>query len=386
MTYAGMQLDTVTGLYYDNARWYDAQNSIFISQDPIGFNDGGTNLAMYCANSPTNYVDPSGLEDEDDDGENGATWAFGIWPFWLDEADPNGYDSYGETESESNRAPETDGEGGETDSENNNFGNLPRGFGPSSGWQTNRAPGNPFATGNGPWTTGNGGPTDSLPSLNIPSSPIIPDPSASETPIAPGSAPSSTAIPPSLPSPLAEPSSPGSLSFSAPGETPLSEAKAESVLEDAQARHALAVGTIESGSASGSGESVPTTGASTSAGARMAAEEALENGKLNLTSAQRLGITAPPQHHIFPQEQKKWFADRGIEVDDSTVTLDNATHEALHYGEGGGWWNETIMDMLNEREAELGRQLTPEEIEAVGQQMMERAGLQGKPIVPYGTR
>jgi filamentous hemagglutinin len=55
-----MQLDTVTGLYYDNARWYDATNSVFVSQDPIGFNDGGTNLVMYCANSPTNYVDTSG--------------------------------------------------------------------------------------------------------------------------------------------------------------------------------------------------------------------------------------------------------------------------------------------------------------------------------------
>jgi RHS repeat-associated protein len=55
-----MQLDTVTGLYYDNARWYDAMNSIFVSQDPIGFNDGGTNLAMYCGNSPTNATDPTG--------------------------------------------------------------------------------------------------------------------------------------------------------------------------------------------------------------------------------------------------------------------------------------------------------------------------------------
>jgi RHS repeat-associated protein len=61
VTYAGMQLDTVTGLYYDNMRWYDPPNSIFVSQDPIGFNDGGTNSPMYCANSPTNATDPSGL-------------------------------------------------------------------------------------------------------------------------------------------------------------------------------------------------------------------------------------------------------------------------------------------------------------------------------------
>ncbi len=61
ITYAGMQLDTATGLLKDGVRQYDPQNSIFISQDPIGFNDGGTNLVMYCANSPTNYTDPSGL-------------------------------------------------------------------------------------------------------------------------------------------------------------------------------------------------------------------------------------------------------------------------------------------------------------------------------------
>jgi RHS repeat-associated protein len=61
ITYAGMMYDTATGLYYDNARWYDATNSVFISQDPIGFNDGGTNLAMYCWNNPTNGTDPSGM-------------------------------------------------------------------------------------------------------------------------------------------------------------------------------------------------------------------------------------------------------------------------------------------------------------------------------------
>jgi len=32
-----MQLDAISGLYYDNARWYDALNGVFISQDPLGF-------------------------------------------------------------------------------------------------------------------------------------------------------------------------------------------------------------------------------------------------------------------------------------------------------------------------------------------------------------
>jgi RHS repeat-associated protein len=58
---SGMLTDTTTLLDKTAARWYDSFTSVFISQDPIGFNDGGTNLAMYCNNSTVNYTDPSGL-------------------------------------------------------------------------------------------------------------------------------------------------------------------------------------------------------------------------------------------------------------------------------------------------------------------------------------
>ena len=69
----------------------------------------------------------------------------------------------------------------------------------------------------------------------------------------------------------------------------------------------------------------------------MAVDEALESGEINVTTAQRLGITAPPQHHIFPQEEAQWFTQRGVTVDDWTVTLDNATHEAVRLRRRG-WW------------------------------------------------
>jgi len=62
-TYAGMQLDPVSGLYYDNARWYDALNGVFISQDPLGFAAGDPNTSRYCFNSPTNGTDPSGMDE-----------------------------------------------------------------------------------------------------------------------------------------------------------------------------------------------------------------------------------------------------------------------------------------------------------------------------------
>ena len=59
-TYTGMRLDPVTGLYYDNARWLDALNGVFISQNPLGYAAGDPNTGRYCFNSPTNLTDPSG--------------------------------------------------------------------------------------------------------------------------------------------------------------------------------------------------------------------------------------------------------------------------------------------------------------------------------------
>jgi hypothetical protein len=120
---------------------------------------------------------------------------------------------------------------------------------------------------------------------------------------------------------------------------------------------------------------------------RMAVQEALENGEINGTTAQRAGVAKPPQHHIFPQAERQWFADRGVEIDNYTVKLDQGSHEALHYGggpdKGGGWWNEQIMKSLTEREAALGRRLTPGEIESVGKDMMSRAKISDLPIVPF---
>jgi hypothetical protein len=39
---------------------YDPTIGQFISEDPIGFDDGGTNMYEYCGNSPTNATDPTG--------------------------------------------------------------------------------------------------------------------------------------------------------------------------------------------------------------------------------------------------------------------------------------------------------------------------------------
>ena len=47
------------------ARYYDPKIGRFISEDPIGFHSGDSNLFRYVANGPNLYVDPLGLTGED---------------------------------------------------------------------------------------------------------------------------------------------------------------------------------------------------------------------------------------------------------------------------------------------------------------------------------
>jgi RHS repeat-associated protein len=60
--YTGRERDDETGLEYYRARYYDSAVGRFISEDPIGFSAGDSNLSRYVGNSPTNFTDPSGLQ------------------------------------------------------------------------------------------------------------------------------------------------------------------------------------------------------------------------------------------------------------------------------------------------------------------------------------
>jgi RHS repeat-associated protein len=55
-------LDDATGFTYRLHRWYVSQQGVWVSEDPISFLGGDPNLRRYVGNSPTNFVDPSGLE------------------------------------------------------------------------------------------------------------------------------------------------------------------------------------------------------------------------------------------------------------------------------------------------------------------------------------
>jgi RHS repeat-associated protein len=59
--FAGGLYDSDTGLTHLGARDYDAETGRFISQDPIGFSGGDTNLYAYSAGDPINSFDPTEL-------------------------------------------------------------------------------------------------------------------------------------------------------------------------------------------------------------------------------------------------------------------------------------------------------------------------------------
>ncbi len=99
------------------------------------------------------------------------------------------------------------------------------------------------------------------------------------------------------------------------------------------------------------------------------------------------------QHHVFPQEQRGWFRDRGIDIDDFCVRIPEVEHRAQHGG--GSWrlarkvastvpeaeWNAAIMSRINEAQAQKkllsgpSAELTRDEIIRVARSVMARRGL-----------
>ena len=72
--FAGQQLDSATGLYYMNARWYNPLTGDFITRDPLGFAAGDANLYRYAGGNPVSRSDPTGLAWNP---SGGGTWDAG---------------------------------------------------------------------------------------------------------------------------------------------------------------------------------------------------------------------------------------------------------------------------------------------------------------------
>jgi large repetitive protein len=61
LRFPGQYWDEETGLHWNWYRYYDPSEGRYVSVDPIGFETGDENLYRYVQNSPTYWVDPSGL-------------------------------------------------------------------------------------------------------------------------------------------------------------------------------------------------------------------------------------------------------------------------------------------------------------------------------------
>jgi hypothetical protein len=111
--------------------------------------------------------------------------------------------------------------------------------------------------------------------------------------------------------------------------------------------------------------------------------DALEEG-LSIRRGVDIGIKRPPRHHIFPQEMLDFFKQRGFEdLDNYTIPLDEATHQAIHKWMGSGAWNDVMKSRILVEESKLGRLLTRREILDIGAKMRREAGLNHIKIIPF---
>ena len=85
--FTGKEYDPDTGLYYFNARWYDAELGRFISEDPAA-DPNNPNLYTYCGNNPLVRIDPTGeiwdlVEKAWDIGKNAVASAVNTVKGWF---------------------------------------------------------------------------------------------------------------------------------------------------------------------------------------------------------------------------------------------------------------------------------------------------------------
>jgi hypothetical protein len=151
------------------------------------------------------------------------------------------------------------------------------------------------------------------------------------------------------------------------------------------------VGAIEGKAASALSQGQPLLSRMLGRGSRVFGDIAEKADTPLIITARHPLLQGAPQHHIFPQQYRAWFAERGVEIDRYVLELDRGVHEALHYGRGtlfpgGGYWNTTIMTRLLEREAKVGRLLLKREVLKIGAVLRRETNLKNVKVKNYGER
>lgn len=81
--FTGRELDSLSGLQFSRARFYDPKVGRFVSEDPIGFAGGDVNLYAYVKNRPLKHRDPRGLDDADREWEERFKRSSPTYEWWY---------------------------------------------------------------------------------------------------------------------------------------------------------------------------------------------------------------------------------------------------------------------------------------------------------------
>jgi hypothetical protein len=122
--------------------------------------------------------------------------------------------------------------------------------------------------------------------------------------------------------------------------------------------------------------------------------EGPESDSFSIVSGPRGAPSIIRQHHVFPQELRKFFEERGFvgdrDINKYCVRIEQSTHEAIHGGgnwmlarkEWEGEWNRRIQHDILKRERDIGRKLNFDEIMKIGLNLLEKDNLPTD-FVPY---
>ena len=100
-----------------------------------------------------------------------------------------------------------------------------------------------------------------------------------------------------------------------------------------------------------------------------------------LVTTSGAGVARTPRHHLFPQQFREWFTQRGGDIDRFTVPQSQGPHSALHTV----GWNQNLMETMRKFEVEVGRQLTSREVWTLGHSFMRQHGLDVRDLIHYGA-